>query len=207
MPTDLEPQLASQDTDGLGELMDHLNNTGNSRISSAREMTTTANPGLTNSIEDSIESPRHVHGVAWLLVVVATISSMFLFGLDQTITAVVQPAITQRFNSIEKLPWVSVALLLGASASNLFWGQVYANYNAKWIFLVCFVVFEIGSALCGASPTIDVLIAGRALCGFGGTGMYNGVVSFNSPFITFPAENRQRYWKHHTDVLSPSSNL
>lgn len=122
-------------------------------------------------------SPRHLHGVGWVLVVVATISSMFLFGLDQTITADVQPAIIQQFDSINKLPWVSVALLLGASASNLFWGQIYANYNAKWVYLVCFIVFEVGSALCGASPTIDVLIVGRALCGFGGTGMYNGVVS------------------------------
>ena len=65
--------------------------------------------------------PRNVHGFAWTLVVVAIISSMFLFGLDQTITADVQPAIIDRFDEIDKLPWVSVTLLLGASASNLFW--------------------------------------------------------------------------------------
>ncbi|KAL8717068.1 MAG: hypothetical protein Q9225_005658 [Loekoesia sp. 1 TL-2023] len=50
------------------------------------------------------DSPRNVHGLAWTLVVVATISTMFLFGLDQTITADVQPAIISRFNEIEKLP-------------------------------------------------------------------------------------------------------
>lgn len=70
---------------------------------------------------NSEESPRNVHGFAWTLVVVATISTMFLFGLDQTITADVQPAIIKQFNEVDKLPWVSVTLLLGASASNLFW--------------------------------------------------------------------------------------
>ena len=124
----------------------------------------------------SNNAPRDVHGLVWTLVVVATISSMFLFGLDQTITADVQPAVTERFNSIAKLPWISVGLLLGASASNLFWGQVYANYNIKWAYVFCFIIFELGSALCAAAPTIDVFIAGRTLAGFGGTGMYNGVV-------------------------------
>lgn len=125
----------------------------------------------------SNNAPRDVHGMVWTLVVVATISSMFLFGLDQTITADVQPAVTERFNAIAKLPWISVGLLLGASASNLFWGQVYANYNVKWAYVFCFIVFELGSSLCAAAPTIDVFIAGRTLAGFGGTGMYNGVVS------------------------------
>ena len=119
---------------------------------------------------------RKIHGMSWFLVVTATISSMFLFGLDQTITADVQPAVINRFDSVLKLPWISVTLLLGASASNLFWGQVYSNYNAKWVFLFNFVVFELGSTLCAASPTINVLIGGRSLAGFGGTGMYNGVV-------------------------------
>lgn len=121
--------------------------------------------------------PREIHGVLWVLVVVATISTMFLFGLDQTLTADVQPAIIRRFSSLDKMPWVSVALLLGASASNLFWGQIYANYNSKWVYMVCFVIFEVGSALCGASPNIDTLIVGRAFCGIGGSGMYNGVAS------------------------------
>lgn len=30
---------------------------------------------------------------------------------------------------------------------------------------------------------MDVLIGGRALCGFGGTGMYNGVVSFEFQLV------------------------
>ena len=53
--------------------------------------------------------------------VIAILSSVFLFSLDQTIVADVQPAIVSHFGAVEKLPWLSVSIMLGASASNLFW--------------------------------------------------------------------------------------
>lgn len=66
-------------------------------------------------------APRKVHGVAWALVVVSILSSTFLFALDNTVVADVQPYIIARFGSITKLPWLSVAFLLGALSTNLIW--------------------------------------------------------------------------------------
>lgn len=66
-------------------------------------------------------SPRDVHGIAWILVVLAILSSAFLFALDNTIVADVQPAIIERFNSVSKLPWLSVSFFLGAVGTNLMW--------------------------------------------------------------------------------------
>ena len=65
--------------------------------------------------------PRDVHGFAWLLVVLSILSSTFLFALDNTIVADVQPAIVERFGSISKLPWLSVAFLVAAASTNLIW--------------------------------------------------------------------------------------
>lgn len=65
--------------------------------------------------------PRDVHGIAWVLVVVSILSSTFLFALDNTIVADVQPAIVERFDSITKLPWLSVAFLVAAAGTNLIW--------------------------------------------------------------------------------------
>ena len=181
-----KPEAVSDDLSGFSEPKSTLESSYVAENPPMGAKPSDADEDRVGSSDDSNSSPRDVHGIAWVLVVVAIISSMFLFGLDQTITADVQPAIIKRFDSTEKLPWISVALLLGASASNLFWGQVYANYNAKWIYLICFLIFEVGSTLCGASPAVDVLIGGRALCGFGGTGMYNGVVKLpksSTPFI------------------------
>lgn len=66
-------------------------------------------------------SPRDVHGFLWVLTVLSILSTTFLFALDNTIVADVQPAIVARFGSIEKLPWLSVAFLVAAAGTNLVW--------------------------------------------------------------------------------------
>lgn len=66
-------------------------------------------------------SPREFHGLSWFLVIVSILCSTFLFGLDNTIAADVQPAIIERFNSVNKISWVSVAFMMGAGSTNLFW--------------------------------------------------------------------------------------
>ena len=68
--------------------------------------------------------PRDVHGVAWFLVILSILSSTFLFALDNTIVADVQPAIVERFGSISKLPWLSVAFLVAAASTNLIWSVI-----------------------------------------------------------------------------------
>lgn len=71
--------------------------------------------------QDIEKPPRDVHGVKWVLLVLSILSSTFLFALDNTIVADVQPAIVKRFGSIDKLPWLSVAFLVAAAGTNLVW--------------------------------------------------------------------------------------
>ncbi|KAL9090491.1 MAG: hypothetical protein Q9165_005252 [Trypethelium subeluteriae] len=127
--------------------------------------------------ESSPGSSRTIHGVSWLLVVVSLISATFLWGIDGTIVADIQATFVNQFHSLDRLAWNSVAFFLGAAATVLSWGQVYSHLNSKWVFISCIVVFEVGSAVCGAAPSESVLIAGRAICGVGGAGMYTGVLT------------------------------
>lgn len=64
---------------------------------------------------------------------------------------------------------------------------MYSNFDAKYNYIVSLVLFEIGSALCGAANKMDVLIFGRALAGMGGAGLYLGVMTFLSA-VTTPNE-------------------
>jgi MFS family permease len=121
--------------------------------------------------------PRDIEGWRWLTVVFAILSSTFLFALDNTIVADVQPVIVEHFDSVSKLSWLSVAFLIGAAATNLVWGKIYGQFNAKWTYIFCVALFEVGSAICGAAPTMDALIVGRAICGVGGSGTYVGVMT------------------------------
>ena len=70
-------------------------------------------------------------------------------------------------------------------------GRIYGQFNPKWVYVLCVVIFEVGSAICGAAPNMDALIIGRALGGLGGGGMYLGVMMMLSLFTT-PVE-RPKY--------------
>ncbi|KAH8653989.1 major facilitator superfamily domain-containing protein [Tricladium varicosporioides] len=128
--------------------------------------------------KDTLElPPRDISGLKWALVVFSILSSTFLFALDNTIVADVQPVIITHFNSVGKLTWLSVAFLIGAASTNLVWGKIYGQFNAKWTYILCVTLFEVGSAICGVAPSMDALIVGRAICGVGGSGMYVGVMA------------------------------
>jgi MFS family permease len=75
------------------------------------------------------------------------------------------------------LAWPSVAFLLCATATNLAWGRAYSNFNAKWLYIFSVFIFEVGSAICGAAPTMNILIVGRAIAGVGGSGQNVGCMT------------------------------
>lgn len=70
-------------------------------------------------------------------------------------------------------------------------GKIYAQFDAKVLYLITVFFFEAGSAICGAANTIDALIIGRAICGFGGAGMYLGVMTLLS--VTTTEHERPTY--------------
>jgi hypothetical protein len=72
--------------------------------------------------DEQIEAiPRDLKGYKWIVCVLAIFSSVFLYALDNTIIATIQPAIIQSLGEPEKLPWVSVAYQVTSVASDLTW--------------------------------------------------------------------------------------
>lgn len=61
----------------------------------------------------------------------------------------------------------------------------------KWTFVVSVFLFEVGSALCGAAPSMNAFIIGRAIAGFGGTGLFLGGITIFS--ITTEEKERPFY--------------
>ncbi|KAI0881670.1 major facilitator superfamily domain-containing protein [Annulohypoxylon maeteangense] len=121
--------------------------------------------------------PRDVTGWKWYMAITAILFSIFLYALDNTVVADIQSIIIKDLGEVDKLSWLSVAFLLTATATNLVWGRLYGQFNAKWFYIFNVFLFEVGSAICGAAPNINALIVGRALCGIGGAGLYVGCMS------------------------------
>ncbi|KAK0387490.1 hypothetical protein NLU13_5802 [Sarocladium strictum] len=77
--------------------------------------------------------------------------------------------------------------LLGGSAVVLPFGKLFGSFNTKWLFNGSVLLFNVGSAICGAAPNMNALIVGRVLAGIGGNGMYLGVQNLLS-ISTTPKE-------------------
>jgi MFS family permease len=156
----------------------------------------------TNSVQPKVvQEARDMKPITWFFLIISLLSSDFLFALDNTIVADVQPRIILTLGEIDKLPWVSVAFALGAIGVNLFWflnpqlpthastnsrnrSKLFSQFDNKLLFVSGFVIFEIGSAICGAAPTMNALITGRAICGVGGMGLYLGTINITALLTT-----------------------
>jgi MFS family permease len=78
--------------------------------------------------------------------------------------------------------------LLTTCAFQLFYGKLYSYYSIKWVYLIAIIIFEIGSAICGAAPTSTALIVGRAVAGVG----YAGILSGTFTIIAFAVPPHKR---------------
>ena len=130
-----------------------------------------------NETKDPIT--RTIHGWKWAVAMFTILSTTFLFALDNTIVADIQPSIINQFNDVERLPWFGVGFGLGSTAV-LPWGKAYGVYSVKWLFISTVILFEVGSAICGGAPNVNALIIGRVLAGVGGSGMYSGCLTYIS---------------------------
>jgi MFS family permease len=63
-------------------------------------------------------------------------------------------------------------------AFQLVFGKLYQVFSIKAVFLGSIVLFEAGSAICGAAPNSIAFILGRAIAGVGSGGITSGIVSF-----------------------------
>ncbi|KAF1936695.1 MFS general substrate transporter [Clathrospora elynae] len=145
----------------------------NSISSRQTEKKTSSPPPPPNEQEDA-EKNCNPKSLKFWLVIISVHLPFFLIALDRMIIATAIPAITNTFGSIEDIVWYVSSYMLTCAIFNPLFGKIYQLYDTKWTFLASIVVFEGGSALCGAAPTSVALIIGRAIAGIGAAGITTG---------------------------------
>ncbi|KAI1102906.1 MFS general substrate transporter [Jackrogersella minutella] len=133
------------------------------------------------------QQERAVKGLRWVLVCLSIFSANLLFGLDNTIAADIQGAVSATFNNTAQLGWLGVGFTLGSAAGILPLGKAYGLFDNKWVFVLCLANFAAASALCGAAPNMNAMIVGRVWAGFGGAGMYLGTLNISTS-LALPRE-------------------
>ncbi|KAJ5689705.1 MFS general substrate transporter [Penicillium macrosclerotiorum] len=109
------------------------------------------------STQVASEPNRKLRGIKWFLFNVSTLTAIFLYALDNTVVANIQPV-----NSMQ--------------STN---SHGYRS-DAKILFILFALNFMAASALCGGAPNMPAEIIGRVWAGAGGNGMYYGLLNLVS---------------------------
>ncbi len=97
----------------------------------------------------------------------AVMLGLFLGALDQTIVGPALPTIVTQLNGNDYYVWAVTIYLLTSTVSVPFWGKLSDLYGRKPIFMIGITIFLIGSALCGLSQNMAMLILFRGIQGIG----------------------------------------
>jgi EmrB/QacA subfamily drug resistance transporter len=130
-------------------------------------------------------SPRK--WICFLCVAIGT----FVAYLDSSIVNITLPTLARYFQAdLTIIEWIVTSYLLMITGLVIIFGRVADIYGRKRLYIFGFVVFTIGSALCGAAPNVWLLVTFRCLQGVGAASLLaNGAAIVTE---TFPPTERGR---------------
>jgi len=127
----------------------------------------------------------------WAIFALAA-TGAFMTTLDSSIVNISLPSIARAFGvSLNgTVEWVIICYLVVIAAVLLTAGRLADMIGRKPIFITGIAIFALGSAICGAAPSLGILIAARGFQGLGGALLF----SVNIAMLThaFAANERGR---------------
>ncbi len=124
-------------------------------------------------------------------VMAAVAMGIFLSTIDSSIVNLALPTLVRELHTdFPTVQWVILGYLLGLTALMLSVGRLADIRGKKPLYVTGFVIFTIGSVLCGLSPTIYALILFRIVQSIGAA----MILALGSAIVTesFPPEERGR---------------
>jgi len=108
-----------------------------------------------------------LRGWALVGVLAGLMLTLLLSALDQTIVGTALPRIIGDLRGFDRYTWVVTAYLLTSTAMIPIMGKLSDQFGRKWFLVAGVIVFLLGSALSGASQTMNQLIIFRGIQGLG----------------------------------------
>ncbi|WP_176580406.1 MFS transporter [Nocardia jejuensis] len=91
-----------------------------------------------------------------------------LYAMNLYFTAALMPSIVGEIGGEKYYAWVATAFLMAAVIASMLVSRVLGSWGAARAYGTGFLVFATGAAINAASPSMELLIAGRVVQGLGG---------------------------------------
>src|SRR5512143_3943236 len=102
-------------------------------------------------------------------ILISVMFGIFMIILDSTVVNVAFTTLRREFGaSLADAHWVSSIYVLSLGGATPVSGFLADRFGIKRVYLTGLAIFVTGSLLCGLAPSLGLLIAARALQGFGG---------------------------------------
>jgi MFS family permease len=136
----------------------------------------------------SFETSRTLSPRGRSVVLLTCCLSVFVAGLDVTITNVALPSIQQALHApVSGLQWTIDAYTLVIACLLMFSGSLADRFGRRRVFQIGLLIFSLGSLLCSIAPSLAALVAFRALQAVGGSMLNPVAMSIIAATFTEPA--------------------
>ena len=147
---------------------------------------------------------RQVTRGEFLQIFTAVMLPMFMAMIDQTLLATATPVVAAEFGNLYDTSWIATAYLLTSAVMIPVYGRLGDRLGRRDVLLVALAIYVLGSSLCAASGSMNQLIAGRALQGFGG----GGLMSLSFALIGELVPPRQRVsYQGYFAIIGTTANI
>ncbi len=126
--------------------------------------------GVEGDMKDKAEVPQKAWGLEqkWRILI-TVMFGLFMIILDSTIVNIAFPTLRAEYGaSLADAQWVISIYVLALGITTPVAGFLADRFHIKRMYLLGLGIFAFGSLLCGFAPSLPLLIAARALQGFGG---------------------------------------
>ncbi|PVH71942.1 MFS general substrate transporter [Cadophora sp. DSE1049] len=114
------------------------------------------------------EQPRgkSVFAIIGLLMI-----GVFMSNADGSLVMATYGTISSEFGALAEASWLTTSYALATCAVQPITGKLSDIYGRKSVLLVSYVLFAVGSVICGIGQTMWQVISGRVIAGLGAAGM------------------------------------
>lgn len=110
---------------------------------------------------------RGITGARRVAITAALLLGTFLASIEVTVVATAMPSIVEQLGGLALYPWVYSAYLLAQTVSIPLYGRLADLVGRRVMYVTGVGLFLVGSVLCGLAPSMELLVAARALQGLG----------------------------------------
>ncbi len=108
-----------------------------------------------------------ITGSRRVAITAALLLGTFLASIEVTVVATAMPSIVEQLGGLALYPWVYSAYLLAQTVSIPLYGRLADLLGRRVMYVTGVGIFLVGSVLCGLAPSMELLVAARALQGLG----------------------------------------